>query len=91
MNQKELSFRLAEKLNISKQEGLHCIKTLVEIITEELAKKNPVSIMGFGRIFPLRQASRVARNPKTGESVVIEERTTVRFRPGSVLFNDINK
>ena len=48
-------------------------------------------LKGFGTLSPREQNSSPARNPKTGEVVIIPKRLSVKFSVGKFLFEDLNK
>lgn len=50
-----------------------------------------VKITGFGTFHVRRKASRLGRNPRTMEDVVIDERNVLRFRCSQLLRNAMNK
>lgn len=90
MNKAELIDALAEKAGLQKQEAKHVLESYVEIVTDCLVKKEEVVLVGFGTLTPREQTQRLARNPKTGEPVMIQPRTTVKFKPGKFLLEAIN-
>ncbi|MCD8269768.1 MAG: HU family DNA-binding protein [Parabacteroides sp.] len=55
------------------------------------SERDPIVLKGFGTLSPREQNSRPARNPKTGEVVVIPKRLSVKFSVGKFLFEDLNK
>lgn len=60
------------------------------LTTEVLAREEDVAFLYFGRFYPRKQFARPVRNPKTGAPVMLDERTTVRFKPGKTLFEAVN-
>lgn len=61
------------------------IRCIVDHLTDTLAKGDRIEIRGFGS-FSLRQReARIARNPKTGESVAVTETYVTHFKPGNEL------
>lgn len=50
-----------------------------KIIQQELMAGNSVSLTGLGQFTLQKQQARTARNPRTGESVQVPEKTVVRF------------
>jgi len=54
-------------------------------ISEALAKGGKVELRNFG-IFEMRwRSARQARNPRTGEKVMVPKRCTVTFKPGQAV------
>ena len=61
------------------------VKTIIESMIDSLKKGKRIEIRGFGS-FSLRYSkSRIGRNPKSGESVNIDERYVPHFKPGKDL------
>lgn len=61
------------------------------LTTEILAREEEVAFLYFGRFYPRKQFARPVRNPKTGVPLMLDERTTVRFKPGKTLFEAVNR
>lgn len=90
MKKKELIEKLAKRTGKTFVETNRLINELLAIITEELDNDQDISVLGFGRLYPHRQTTRPVRNPKTGEGMMLVPRTTVRFKPGKYLLEDLN-
>lgn len=90
MNKAELIEALADKAGVQKQSAKKLLDAYIDIVTEKLAKKEEIVIVGFGTLVPRPQNTRLARNPKTGEPVQIPARTTVKFKPGKFLLEAMN-
>jgi len=91
MNKAELIDALANKTGLQKVDAKKALDAYIEIVTECMSKKEEIALIGFGTLSPRPQTSRMARNPKTGTPVMIQARTTVRFKPGKFLLLAINK
>ena len=81
---------LNESIGLSKRECLNFFESFIEVISGELSKQNEVKIVNFGVFSVKKKKSRVGRNPKTMEEVMIEERYVVKFKPSDFLLNQIN-
>ena len=66
------------------------VKCIVDQLSETLANKDRVEIRGFGSFSLHHRPARIGRNPKTGDTVAVEERYTPRFRPGKLLRDRID-
>ncbi len=64
-------------------------ETMKEALTDPGHQE--VKITGFGTFHVRRKASRLGRNPRTMEDVVIDERNVLRFRCSQLLRNAMNK
>ena len=61
------------------------IKTIIESMMDSLKKGKRIEIRGFGSFSLRYRKSRIGRNPKSGESVNIDERYVPHFKPGKDL------
>lgn len=61
------------------------INALISLLRETLAAGERIEVRGFGSFELRRYAPRVARNPKTGESVSVPARHRVSFKPSKEL------
>ena len=85
MNQKQLADRVVAKLSDSKVKKVMVEKILessLDVITEAMAKGDKVRLVGFGNFLVRKRASRVGRNPQTGEQINIPESKSPAFVPG---------
>ena len=61
------------------------VKTIISSMIKSLKKGERIEIRGFGSFSLRYRKPRVGRNPKSGESVNIEERYVPHFKPGKSL------
>lgn len=61
------------------------IKHLIQTMADGLAAGQRIEIRDFGSFAVRTHPARTARNPKTGEQVLISSRRTVHFKPGKEL------
>lgn len=91
MNKAELANTLAEKMGFSKKVAGDTITALTDIISDELANKGKVQLIGFGTFETRKRASRTGRNPQTNEEIKIPEATVPAFKAGRALKEKVNK
>lgn len=77
-------------MSIPKQDALLFINTFEESVMALLKDGNSLCLQGFGTFNLWRQKERAARNPKTGVGCMIQPRTSVKFKPGKDLLNNLN-
>lgn len=82
MTKSEMAEKLAEKLNIKKQQAEQVINIFTNSIIEALAKGDKVEIRGFGSFRVRHRAAKEGRNPKTGEKVHVPEKRVPFFKTG---------
>jgi integration host factor subunit beta len=66
------------------------VKMLLEHMSETLAVNGRIEIRGFGSFNVRKSPARLARNPKTGASVLVGEHGRVHFKPGLELRDRIH-
>ena len=67
-------------LEITKADAESFVAATVETIASLLQKDKKVSIAGLGTFRISSRQARVGRNPKTGESVQIPAKDTIKFK-----------
>ncbi|UVQ47487.1 HU family DNA-binding protein [Parabacteroides faecis] len=67
------------------------VESFQRTVTNALAEDDMIALHNFGCLYTRKQGERPVRNPKTGEPVTLVPRTTVRFKPGKLLLEAINK
>ena len=92
MNRTELIDAMAKKMGDSatKKEAEAALKAFVDVVTEELAKKEKIQLVGFGTFETSVRPEREGRNPRTGETMKIAESVVPKFKPGKVLKDAVN-
>lgn len=76
---------LAEKMGVTKKQGVEWVDAFIEIVTNTLRKGDKVNITGFGIFKVSDRKAREGRNPRTGESIHIAASKKPRFTPGKLL------
>ena len=66
------------------------VNTIFNEITQSLADGKRVELRGFGAFSVQHRAARVGRNPRSGESVHVEEKYIPRFKTGKELRLKLN-
>jgi DNA-binding protein HU-beta len=83
MNKAELIDVLTEKLGSDRRLATAAVENIVDTIVRAVHKGDSVTITGFGVFEQRRRAARVARNPRTGETVKVKPTSVPAFRPGA--------
>jgi integration host factor subunit alpha len=78
----ELIGHIGERFKLNKNEVNLLLELIFDDIKKALAVGRIVELRSFGTFEIHVRAKRKARNPKTGERLVTEERGAVFFRPG---------
>jgi DNA-binding protein HU-beta len=83
MNKAELIDVLTLKLGSDRRQATAAVENVVDTIVRAVHKGESVTITGFGVFEQRRRAARVARNPRTGETVKVKPTSVPAFRPGA--------
>ena len=86
---------IAESLNsefgLTKKDCVLFVNDILDIIIDGLKADGYVKIHNFGSFKIKRKKSRIGRNPKTREDVIIGERNVVTFKPSKSVLSSLNK
>ncbi|HZQ32817.1 MAG TPA: HU family DNA-binding protein [Mycobacterium sp.] len=83
MNKAELIDELTKKLGSDRRHATDAVEHVVDTIVRAVNRGDSVTITGFGVFEQRRRAARVARNPRTGETVKVKPTSVPAFRPGA--------
>ena len=90
MNKGDLAAAVAEKTGLTKKASTEAIDVIFGAITEALANKEKVQIIGFGTFETRERAERTGRNPSTGAEMKIPASTAPAFKAGKALKDAVN-
>lgn len=83
MNKGELIEALAAKTDLSKASAGRAVEAFIEIVTDTVAKKQDVQLIGFGTFTAAKRAARKGKNPATGAEIKIPATTVPKFKAGA--------
>jgi integration host factor subunit beta len=82
--------RIAEQVGVTGVQAREIVQATLDSMIETLAATGRIELRNFG-VFTVKVCSpRKARNPRTGETVMIAERKVVKFKPGKAMADKIN-
>ena len=90
MNKAELIDVLTDKLGSDRRHATAAVENVVDTIVRAVHKGDSVTITGFGVFEQRRRAARVARNPRTGETVSVKAKHVPFFKSGKELRERLN-
>ncbi len=67
------------------------VNTILDQIVSTLAQNKRVELRGFGAFSVKHRPARLARNPRTGEKVPVDEKYIPFFKTGKDLHRRLNK
>ena len=80
MNKRDVVDAVAAKLGRPKTEVTPAVDAVFAVITDALGHGEKVAISGFGNFDARRVAERTARNPRTGEAVLVPAHLAAKFK-----------
>ena len=91
MTKSELIERIIDKQDqLSVKDIEFAIKIMLDAMSETLADGDRIEIRGFGSFSLHYRNARTGRNPKTGESVILDGKFVPHFKPGKELRDCVN-
>ena len=90
MNKADMIEHIAQSAEISKSAAERAVDAMVGAIKSSLKKGDSVTLVGFGTFYAGKRAARTGRNPQTGDSITIDSRRVLSFKPSQVLKDRVN-
>lgn len=91
MTKSELIAKLAEaNPHLYQRDVERIVTTIFDEITNALADGDRVELRGFGAFSVKERGARTGRNPRTGEAVHVEAKSTPYFKTGKQLREKLN-
>src|SRR5215218_3271581 len=86
----QLSEAVYQEVGLSRNESAELVETVLDEISDALARGEMVKISSFGSFSVRQKGQRVGRNPKTGEEVPIMPRRVLVFRTISEVATELD-
>lgn len=91
MTKSDLIEILSEKQSLLNYRDVElAVKLILEQMSDSLSRGDRIEIRGFGSFTLHHRPPRIGRNPKSGESVKLEEKYVPHFKPGKELRDRVN-
>ena len=87
----DIAESLHNEFGLTKKDCVLFVNDILDTIIEGLTKNGYVKIHNFGSFKIKRKKSRLGRNPKTKEDVIIDERNVITFKASKSVLSFINK
>jgi len=87
----DIAESLHNDFGLTKKDCIIFVNDIIDIIVDGLKNNGYVKIHNFGSFKIKRKKSRLGRNPKTKENVIIDERNVITFKASKNVLNYINK
>ena len=82
MTKKEIVRTISEKIGLTQLQTKEIVQKTFDAIVEALVAEHRIELRNFGVFEVKRRAPRQARNPRTGDKVLVPEKYVVTFKPG---------
>jgi integration host factor subunit beta len=90
MNKSTLINVLAEKTDLSKRNSEQFVNLMVDAMISAMTQEDRIEIRGFGSFVIRHYGAYEGRNPKTGQTIKIEDKRLPFFKAGKDLLQRIN-
>lgn len=88
---RELVRRVAVKTRQKQNLAKKIIQTFLDEVVDELARGNRLEFREFGVFDVIHKRERLARNPRTGETVKVPSKTVVHFKVGRLMKDKVQR
>lgn len=91
MNRADLVNAMANETAFSKKDVEKVLNSFINVVSNEMANKGKVQLVGFGTFETRERAAREGRNPRTKETINIPASTVPVFKAGKEFKERVNK
>lgn len=91
MNKAELVKAMSDETNLTQKDVEKVLNSFVNVVSDALANKDKVQLVGFGTFETRERAARKGKNPQTGEELNIPACIAPAFKAGKALKETVNK
>lgn len=91
MTKADIFEKIQKGIGLSKKESAEMVEAVFAIMKSTLESGENLKISGFGNFVVKQKANLRGSNPQTGESLTIEARQILTFKPRALLKDAINK
>jgi len=90
MNKGDLIGQVAASAKITKTQANDALNAVLDGIGAELKAGGKVTLIGFGTFSVSHREARTGRNPRTGQTLKIKGKNSVKFKAGKELSDSVN-
>jgi integration host factor subunit alpha len=76
--------------NMTKQQAAAAVEAFLRLAKDTLINGSDLLLSGFGKFHVRDKSSRRGRNPQTGDTLMLNSRKVVTFRPSGILRDRVN-
>ncbi len=85
MTKKDIVRTISEEVGLTQQQTKEIVQKTFDAIIESLVRERRIELRNFGVFEVKPRAARKARNPRTGQQVVVPRKFVVTFKPGKTM------
>ena len=82
MTKKEIVKTISEEIGLTQLKTKEIVQKTFDAIVESLVEDGRIELRNFGVFEVKERAARKARNPRTGDKVLVPKKYVVTFKPG---------
>jgi len=90
MTKADIVENVSRTCGFAKKESYDLVESVFSIVKATLETGQEVKISGFGKFEVKQKNARRGRNPQTGESIILDPRRVLTFKPSNLLRAAIN-
>jgi DNA-binding protein HU-beta len=89
MSQSEVLNHFADKTGLKRAQVKEFFEELADLASREVKSSGEFTLPGFGKLVLSERKAREGRNPQTGETIQIPAKTTLKFRVGKGMKDNV--
>ena len=89
-NKSDLVSKIAQKSNLTKAQAEAAVNAFQDVFVEAMQSGEGLKLTGLFSAERVKRAARTGRNPRTGESVQVDEKKVPFFKTGKLLRDRLN-
>ncbi|KAA5541430.1 integration host factor subunit beta [Roseiconus nitratireducens] len=82
MTKKDIVRTISDEVGLTQQQTKKIVQLTFDSIIDTLVREGRIELRNFGVFEVKPRAARRARNPRTGDEVIVPEKHVVTFKPG---------
>ena len=85
VTKKDIVRTISDEIGLTQQQTKKIVQRTFDSIIESLVRDGRIELRNFGVFEVKSRAARRARNPRTGDEVIVPEKHVVTFKPGKYM------
>lgn len=91
MTKADIAEQIQSVTGYTKKESVEMLEAVFSLMKSTLESGETLKVSGFGSFIVKQKKDRRGRNPQTGETITIEARRILTFKPSTLLRQAINR